>query len=576
MALDPILPLAVSVHASPGTYAVLLGSGVSRAAQVPTGYEVMVNLLRQLAAAADFQGEIAEISNWFMSAHGEAPTYPAVLAAAAPTPAERRRVLEGFFKPTDDDRAAGHKVPTAAHRAIAELVRDRYIRVIVTTNFDRLMEQALRGVGIEPTVIHTPEQAAGMEPVHQHACLIVKVHGDYLDPWIRNTPEELATYPPEFNELLSRIFEDYGLVVSGWSAESDDALRGAITAARSRRYMVYWGAYGEPGPVAAGLIADRRAQIIQTPGADALFVDLAERVQAIADLRVAPPLNVAVAAATLKRFLPDPLQRIRLQDLVHDEADRVARWMRQDATARRNEEWTSDKSLQQLERYEALTANLRVMLAAGAFYGTEDQADLWIHAIRTVAQASDDLQSQRTMLTRYPALLLLYATALGALAARNYRTFTRVVRETKARFVDAESSVMIYLRPTWIMSSEDQRSLPRWGDLTAPLSYRISDLLMPEMAPYLPDERDYIGQFDLMEYLFSIWREHLYLAGEGHTSADLGCYSVRYVGRRSHPREVLIQLSTQAGNWLQTSGLFPDIALFNRAREPVEAKIRQD
>jgi hypothetical protein len=576
MALDPILSLAVSVQASPGTYAVLLGSGVSRAAQIPTGWEVMMDLLRRLATAAGIGGNDTEIIDWFTVAHGEAPTYPAVLAAAALTPAERRRVLEGYFEPTDEDIVAGHKVPTAAHRAIAELVRDEYIRVIVTTNFDRLMEQALRAVGIEPTVIHTPEQAAGMEPVHRHTCLIIKVHGDYLDPWIKNTPEELATYPAAFNEVLGRIFEDYGLIVSGWSADSDDALRGAIASARSRRYMVYWGAYGEPGQVAAELITDRRAQMIQTLGADALFVPLADRVHAIADLRVAAPLNPAVAVATLKRYLPDSLHRIRLMELVRGEADRIARWTAEEAAARRNEDWNVAKSLEQLERYETVTANLRAMLAAGAFYGTDEQVDLWTYAIRTVAQASDNLQAERTMLTRYPALLVLYAAALGALAGKKYTTLARMIRETKARFAEDESSVMIYLRPSWIMSADAQRSIPQWGRTAAPLSYRISDLLESEMAPYLLDPRDFAFHFDLMEYLFSVWREHLRQVHGIPTSAEPGCYSVRYPRPRTHPREVLAQLAVQVGSWLQTSGLFPDIAAFNLARAPVDAKIQRD
>ena len=38
-------------------------------------------------------------------------------------------------------------------RAIARLVRSGHVRVIVTTNFDRLMENALREEGIEPTVV---------------------------------------------------------------------------------------------------------------------------------------------------------------------------------------------------------------------------------------------------------------------------------------------------------------------------------------------------------------------------------------------------------------------------------------
>ena len=47
--IDPLLSLAFSVHAHPGAYALLLGSGVSRAAEIPTGWEVVLDLVRKLA-----------------------------------------------------------------------------------------------------------------------------------------------------------------------------------------------------------------------------------------------------------------------------------------------------------------------------------------------------------------------------------------------------------------------------------------------------------------------------------------------------------------------------------------------
>ncbi len=37
---DQTLPLALSIHSGPGTYALLLGSGVSRAAGIPTGWDI--------------------------------------------------------------------------------------------------------------------------------------------------------------------------------------------------------------------------------------------------------------------------------------------------------------------------------------------------------------------------------------------------------------------------------------------------------------------------------------------------------------------------------------------------------
>ena len=54
---------------------------------------------------------------------------------------------------SDQEREEGEKEPTLAHRAIAELAAQGFIKVIITTNFDRLVETALREEGVEPTVL---------------------------------------------------------------------------------------------------------------------------------------------------------------------------------------------------------------------------------------------------------------------------------------------------------------------------------------------------------------------------------------------------------------------------------------
>lgn len=43
--------------------------------------------------------------------------------------------------------------PSAAHRAAAHLVKRRAVRVILTLNFDRLVETALQDVGIQPVIV---------------------------------------------------------------------------------------------------------------------------------------------------------------------------------------------------------------------------------------------------------------------------------------------------------------------------------------------------------------------------------------------------------------------------------------
>jgi len=65
---------------------------------------------------------------------------------------------------------------------------------------------------------------------------VIKLHGDYLSLGLRNTPDELTSYPEEIKTLLARVFDEYGLLVVGWSAEYDTALVEALESAPSRRY----------------------------------------------------------------------------------------------------------------------------------------------------------------------------------------------------------------------------------------------------------------------------------------------------------------------------------------------------
>ena len=141
--IDPLHSLAFTIQANPGVYAVLLGSGVSRSAQIPTGWEITLDLVRKLAEVA---GENCgtDPARWYRERYGKEPDYSDLLDALAKTPAERQQLLRAYLEPTEAERDEGIKSPTAAHRAIAGLVAKGYIRVIITPNFDRLIDGAGR------------------------------------------------------------------------------------------------------------------------------------------------------------------------------------------------------------------------------------------------------------------------------------------------------------------------------------------------------------------------------------------------------------------------------------------------
>jgi len=277
--IDPNTALAFSLFENKGVYALLLGSGVSRAAEIPTGWEITLDLTRRLGLLEGVT-EQADWAAWHQGRFGKPPSYSQLLDMLATTPAERQALLHSYIVPTTEDVEEGRRTPTKAHLAIARLIRDGFIRVIITTNFDRLLEAALQAVNVAPIVIRSQDDLLGATPLAHAQCYIVKVHGDYLDTRLRNTEGELASYSQPQDQLLDRIFDEYGLIVCGWSSDWDTALRAAITRAPSRRYPLFWASRGEPSASAQDLIAQRAGRIVPIESADGFFAGLQTKLAA--------------------------------------------------------------------------------------------------------------------------------------------------------------------------------------------------------------------------------------------------------------------------------------------------------
>ena len=274
--IEVMTALAFSMFENKGVYALLLGSGLSRAAQIPTGWEITLDLTRRVAALEGMNPQ-PDWAAWHQKRFGEPPSYSKLLDALSNTAAERRSILHGYIEPSEDDLETGARRPTKAHHAIARMVRDGYVRVLITTNFDRLLENALREAGVEPTVVKSADDLAGAVPMAHARCFILKVHGDYLDTRLRNTDAELEFYDDAQNWLLDRIFDEHGLIICGWSGDWDVALRAAISRTPNRRYPTYWASRGAPSETAQDVIRHRGGRLITIDDADGFFTGLQQK-----------------------------------------------------------------------------------------------------------------------------------------------------------------------------------------------------------------------------------------------------------------------------------------------------------
>jgi hypothetical protein len=202
--VDPTVRLALALHSNRGAYAALLGSGISAAAGVPTGWQIVSDLISKVAA---LEGAVVgdDPIAWYRDRFGEEPDYSRLLDELAKSSTERSTLLRGYFEPSDDERRRSLKVPSAAHRALGRLAARGYIPVFLTTNFDRLLEQALEAAGVVPMTLSTPDSFEGSVPLGQSRCTVVKLNGDYLDTRIKNTSSELDSYHPSVDRFLDRV-----------------------------------------------------------------------------------------------------------------------------------------------------------------------------------------------------------------------------------------------------------------------------------------------------------------------------------------------------------------------------------
>jgi len=278
--IDPRIALATSVYAARGVYSLLLGSGISTEAGVPTGWAILLDLVRMIARAGgvdlvDTSDEATE--RWFVDHYGVDPRYDDLLARLAGTDLARRDLLRRYFDRAPAD--GGPYQPTEAHRVIATMCATGRIRVILTTNFDDLLERALAEAAVIAQIIVSGDDIRGMTPLQHAQTTLIKLHGDYRGTMM-NTADELGTYPAGLHQLVAEVLDRYGLIVAGWSAQWDMALCSEVKGSTNRRYPVYWLTYrGHTTKIAREVIDFRQATVIDSRGASEFFTDLGERLE---------------------------------------------------------------------------------------------------------------------------------------------------------------------------------------------------------------------------------------------------------------------------------------------------------
>ena len=231
-----------------------LGAGASAAGGIPTATDMLWDFKRLLycsaqsipvAACADLGDQrLRDRLQLYFDAKADYPRagsddeYAFFFEQAYPAEADRRRYIE---------RAVLAGTPSFGHLGIAAMMAMDRVRVVWTTNFDRLPEDAAARIfntSSRLTVASLDTPDIGVQALNEGRWpLLGKLHGDFQSRRLKNTPAELQDQDARLRRALAETCRRFGMIVTGYSGRDGsvmDAFSEAIDAGRGFPAGLFW------------------------------------------------------------------------------------------------------------------------------------------------------------------------------------------------------------------------------------------------------------------------------------------------------------------------------------------------
>ncbi|PKV63399.1 SIR2 family protein [Pontibacter ramchanderi] len=538
--------VAHSVFNNKSAFALLLGSGVARSAGIPTDKEIASDLIRQIAVFEN-AGGMPNPEEWFLERFGEKPGYANMLEPLANTETERHNLLRRYFEPSEAELEEGLKKPTLAHQIIARLVSKGYVRVILTTTLDRLMENALRCIGIEPVVISCPNHIVNSLPIVHAKVTVIKINGDYIDSSFLNIKSEADKYEERLSELLRYVSDNFGLITCGWSAERDRVLKEALETSNKFRFSNYFTYSDKPGVELEELAYIRRGKSVSIDSADSFFKELSEKIEVLEKAR---PMHLSasqVAVARLKKYIVQDDQFIALHDLIRDEVDQLSANFNALPLSTIP---TKEEIKARVDHYFKQCGTLCELFVNGVYWGKDQHHSTWLNNLACFTSEKDrqgDVGVWHDLET-LPGLIFLYSIGLASVLKKDYRLLSKMFSMT-SYVKDGEAPILDHVHVAKVLDYNTLREALGNRQLV-PMSELLFSKLKPFFSPLLPHDKAYEDLFDMFEYLLAL--SHTKIMGRGRIPVGRFGYRVKQNGIK-HPFD---QIASELGNQTQGNGLF--------------------
>lgn len=537
------LSLAFSMQSNPGVYALLLGSGISYSSGIKTGWGILQELCRRIMVLNG--EEMGDPIKWYQNTYGKPALYDEVIEQLAFTSSERNGLLNEFFEPTIDELQNHIKAPTNAHKAIAKLVKRGYIKVIVTTNFDRLLEQALDAENVPYQTVYHETDIEGMKPLTHIACTVFKVHGDYRDTRFKNISDELKEYSEPVNKLLKQIFDEYGLIISGWSAEWDTALRSAIKSVKGRRYSWYWNSLNKNvSEPAKDLIIFRDA--VQIEGtADRIFSELLNNVTTIEKLKREDPRTLQVLSTKVKDYIYDK-KEAELNDLILQETIKLKEYIN---SVNANIDFDREIYNSLIQEYVTQSKTLATLMSILAYYGNDKtNVRLMIETLeRFTTGYKGSGKTDILDLQFLPLILITYSIGISLVKAGKFDVLNQVMMKPRVRdplYQNGNENKFLHYSSPFRTLYQPLKRYWQDRDYHIPTSFflvsHLEEIFINSMLVF--DKEELVFVFDFYEFLLSL--KHRKENVNGFFSGQFG-FSLN----RKHLEHFLVEGHKEGENW---------------------------
>lgn len=294
-------------------FAFILGAGASFTSGIPTGQILAQRWLKDLHLRECADGRSLE--QW-MTGCGVGKDELTWETAAE----HYSQIFERRF---DGDREAGYaeleaamegKTPSFGYSLLAEIIQNTRHKVVVTTNFDNLVVDALAIHAHQSPLVVAHESLAGFVRPQLRRPLVAKIHRDlYLNPI--NDVAGVSTMEQGWKIALKKLFQYFTPVVVGYGGNDGslmDMLTGLDPDDIAGRMIWCYREGSRPPEKVLSMLKKHRGLLVKIQDFDQFMLQLADK--------LVPDFNVAAIAERTGKLGQERADRYR------DQAGKLSEW----------------------------------------------------------------------------------------------------------------------------------------------------------------------------------------------------------------------------------------------------------